>query len=152
MSKIYELMVNESRESLFQLESITTSLDNKAYGLIAFYTLLFSIFAYSNEIFHNNYIYIPLVLIVISLLSLLIAITPRTSHRTTGEIMIHKYGNLSFDDAAGQLAFNYASLEKELTDIYNIKIKYVTISLIYATIAIIAGTIILLLLIFYPSM
>jgi hypothetical protein len=152
MSNIYELMINESRESLFQLESIATSLDNKAYGLIAFYTLLFSIFAYSNEIFHNNYLYIPLIIIITSLLCLLIAITPRTSHRMTGEIIIRQYGNFSFDDAAGQLAFNYASLEKELTDIYNTKIKYVTLSLIYAAISIITGTIILLYLIFHPSM
>jgi hypothetical protein len=40
MGDIYELIINEVRESLFQLECITTSLDNKAYGLIALNTIL----------------------------------------------------------------------------------------------------------------
>jgi len=152
MSTIFDLMVNESRESLFQLECTATALDNKAYGLIAFNTILLSIFAYSNEIYHSDFIYIPTILIIISLLCVLFGIIPRTSHRMTGEKIINLYGGMEFDDAAGQLAFNYASLEKELTSVYNIKMRCVAISLIYTIIATITEATILLYLIFRPSL
>jgi hypothetical protein len=118
MGDIFELMVNEARESYFQLESITTALDNKAYGLIAFNTILLTVFVFSYELYHNNLIFIPSVLIIVSQVSVLICIIPRTSHRMTGEIIIHRYGVKEFDDAAGQLAHNYAGLEKELNNIY----------------------------------
>jgi len=143
MGNIFELMVNESRESLFQLECIANSLDNKAYGLIAFNTILLSIFAYFVDAYHNDFMYIPTILIIISLLALLVCIIPRTSHRMTGEIIINRYGEKEFNDAAGCLAFNYASLEKELTDIYNKKMNCATFSLIFTIIGIISGALIL---------
>ena len=150
MGDIYELIINEVRESLFQLECITTSLDNKAYGLIALNTILLSVFAYSHDFYKSYIIYIPSFLIIASLILVLICIIPRTSHRMTGENIIHLYGEMKFDDAAGRLALNYASLEKELNEVYKIKMIYFGWGLKLTIASIIIEMIVLSYLIFCP--
>jgi len=150
MGSIFELMINEARESLFQLESIATALDNKAYGLIAFNTIVLSVLAYFNEVYHNKLIYIPIFILVVSLILVLICIIPRASHRMTGEKILNRYGGMEFDDAAGHLAFNYAGLEKELSKTYNKKLKYLQYSLGCTIMAIFVGAIVLYYLIFDP--
>jgi len=150
MGDIFDLMVNEARESLFQLECIATSLDNKAYGMIAFNTILLSVLVFSYEIYHSRFIFIPSVLIIASLISVLICIVPRSSHRMTGEKIINLYGEKNFDDAAGQLALNYAGLEKELNKIYDEKYKYLRWGLLFTIASLIIGFMIILYLVFDP--
>ncbi len=150
MGNISDLMVNETRESLFQLECIATSLDNKAYGIIAFNTILLSVFAFSYEVYHSKLIFIPSFLIIASLISVLICIVPRSSHRMTGEKIINLYGEMDADNAAGQLALNYASLEKELNGIYDEKYKYLRVGLLSTLASVIIGFVIIAYLIFDP--
>lgn len=150
MGDIFDLMVNETRESLFQLECIATALDNKAYGLIAFDTIVLSALAYSNEIYHSKIMYLPIFFLFISMIFVLICIIPRTSHRMTGENILHLYGKEDFEDAAGELAVNYASLENELNDVYNIKLKYLRWGLKFTILAMPVGALVLSYLIFDP--
>lgn len=150
MGDIYDLMVNEARESLFQLECIATSLDNKAYGIIAFNTILLSVFAFSYEIYHSKLIFIPSFLLIASLISVLICIVPRSSHRMTGEKIISLYGQMNAEEAAGQLAANYAGLEKELNGIYDEKYKYLKCGLLSMIASLIVGFVIIAYLIFDP--
>jgi len=143
-------MVDEARESLFQLEYIATSLDSKAYGIIAINTILLSVFAFSFEIYHSKLIFVPSFIIIASLISVLVCIVPRSSHRMTGEKIINLYGEMNIDNAAGQLAFNYASLEKELNVIYEEKYKYFRWGLLSTIASVIVGFVIIAYLIFDP--
>ena len=95
-------------------------------------------------------LYIPTFFLVSSLISVLICILPRTSHRMTGEKIIHLYGQMEFEKAAGTLALNYASLEKELNNVYAVKFKYLQFGLIATIVAVCVGVIILAYLIFDP--
>jgi hypothetical protein len=146
---IFKLMVEEARESLFQLETITTALDFKAYGLISFNTIILTGVAYFIGVYHSKLLYFPAIFLIYSLILVLFCISPRTSHRMTGETIIHLYGEMGFDDAAGQLALNYAGLEKELNDIYAIKYKYLECSLTFTILAVISGPVALAYLIFH---
>lgn len=151
MGDIFDLMVNETRESLFQLECIAVALDNKAYGLIAFDTILLAALAFFNEIYHSSrLIYLPTVFLFISTIFVLICIIPSTSHRMTGEKILHLYGEKDFEDAAGQLAFNYAGLEKELTEVYNKKLKFLSWGFRFTIAAMLLGAIVLSYIIFDP--
>jgi hypothetical protein len=145
-----DLMVNESREALFQLESAATSLDNKGYGIVAFDTIILSILAYFLETYPNKLLYIcgPSLSLVISLFFVFFSIYPRTTHRMSAGDIINLYGQMKFEDAAGTLALNYASLDKELKEIYENKYKHLRYSLTFTMLAISVGMLTLAYLIF----
>jgi len=66
---------------------------------------------------------------------------------SAGDI-INLYGQMKFEDAAGTLALNYASLDKELKEIYENKYKHLRYSLTFTMLAISVGMLTLAYLIF----
>jgi len=125
MSDIYDVMAEETRQSYFQLESLTTSLDSKVFGVITADALLFSVFTYIiNESFSNKLFYIAPALISVSFILLLVSVWPRRHLMHNSKDVIKKYGKLDPREALSQLAANYADLEKELSKTYDKKYRW----------------------------
>jgi hypothetical protein len=121
----HNLLIEETRQSFFQLENLTTALDNKAYGMIAFNTILISIFGYIIANYFNYALaYIAPILLMGSLIILLFCVYPRNWFRPNSEKSLNLFDELGFKPIAGQLAVNYASYEKYLYKKYYKKVKY----------------------------
>lgn len=124
MSDIYDLMAEEARESFFQFENITASLDSKAFGVITADALLFSVFTYIHSVFSNTVFYVASTLIIISFILLLVSVWPRKFHRQFSSDTIKNYGTLDRKEALAHLAANYADLEGDQYKIYKNKLKW----------------------------
>jgi len=60
MGNIHDLMVNDARQSFFQLENLMSSLDAKAFGGVAIGAVIFSIYTYIlNNLFKYDLLYLP---------------------------------------------------------------------------------------------
>ena len=133
----HSMLVDETRQSFFQLENLTTSVDNKAYGVIAFNTILLSMFAYVFTFYSGRILfYIAPTLLLISLLLVLICIWPRAWFRPENRETIKLFKTLGFKEIARTLAANYTSYEMVLCKIYKKKFNYLYYGLKLTTIAI----------------
>jgi len=150
----HNLLVEETRQSFFQLENLTTALDNKAYGMIAFNTILVTIFGYIIANHFNHFLaYIAPTLLMGSLALLLFCIYLRGWERPESEKTIElfkKENGLDFKTIARQIAANYVSYERYLYKRYLDKSKYLIWSFYLTIVAIIAEFFIILGIIIYP--
>jgi hypothetical protein len=135
MGDIYDLMVNEARQSFYQLENVTAALDSKAFGIVAFDTILLSVFAYIISLHSSRLFYIAPIFLIVSLLCVLICVKPRKCDRQCSDLILKTYGKLSYEQAATNIAANYAGLEEDLYKIYEGKFKYLNFGLILLFIA-----------------
>jgi len=135
MSDIYDLMAEEARQSYFQLENVTSALDSKAFGVVTADALLFSVFAFINSPLSNVLFYIPIVLIIISFISLLIGVWPRHFQRQFCDDTIRNYGTWDSKKALAQIAANYADLESRQFRVYKKKFRWVYAGLILMVMA-----------------
>lgn len=134
----HNLLIEEMRQSFFQLENLTTALDNKAYGMIAFNTILLSIFGYIIVNYLNyGLMYIAPVLLVGSLITLLFCVYLREWGRPIADRTFDLFDNLDVKAISKQLAINYLSCEAALLEKYINKVKYLKISFIFTVLAII---------------
>jgi hypothetical protein len=122
MSSIDELMVEEARQSFFQVENITAFLDYKAYGIITVDAILFTIFTYFFSPLSHWYCVLGPILLLASLIFELKCIWIRDFDRYTSDSTIRTYGTLKIEDAAAHIAADYADLELDSLDIYREKI------------------------------
>ncbi len=121
----HSLLVEETRQAFFQLENLTTALDNKAYGMIAFNTILISIFGYIIANYFNYALaYIAPTLLIGSLALLLFCIYLRGWERPDSEKSKGLFKDLDYKAIARQLAANYVKYERELYKKYFDKAKY----------------------------
>jgi hypothetical protein len=148
MSDIYSIMLEESRQSFFQLENLMSYLDMKAFGLCAINALLFSIFAYLLSLFKAHIplvMYIPSGLLVVSLIFLIFCTWPQDWNRQDGLATLNKYGTWDCERASRQLAKNYATSENELFIKYWEKFEHFRKGLILTIFAFVSGIFIFLL-------
>ena len=113
MVDIFELMVNETRQSFFQRENLLMSVDIKCFGLISINAVLFAIFVYIFTIDKSDFLCIPSILLVASLFASIASIWPREWDRQDCKATIEKYGELPSGQAATQLAINYATWDEK---------------------------------------
>ena len=138
MDDVHFLMLEETRESFFQFESLMSFLDMKAFGIAAIDAIFLSAFI---DILSNwktaspSYYYTPSIFLVLSLVFVVFSVWLRTWDRQSGKNTICKYGTLESKDAAGQLAVNYASCEEQLRTIYDEKMRFFKIGLVMTGIA-----------------
>jgi hypothetical protein len=131
MSDIYSIMLEESRQSFFKLENLMSFLDMKAFGIVAINAITLSFFVdLLNNFEVSIYYYVPLLLFIVSLGFVIFCVWTRTWHRQSGSKTIENYGKLEAEDAASQLAINYASCEEELREIYSEKMMFFNIGLV----------------------
>jgi hypothetical protein len=148
MGNIHDLMVNDARQSFFQLENLVSSLDAKAFGVVAIGSVWLSIFTYILTIFKFYSLYIPYLILMIAILSIIGCIFPRKWKRGSSLLNIKEHGNIDFEDAANAMAMNYAKWEDILDKKYNEKFKFFEIGLGLMAISIILEIRILIYLIF----
>jgi hypothetical protein len=140
----YNLLVDETRQSFFQLENLTTSIDNKAYGTIAFDTILLSMFAYVFTFYSSRILlYIAPTILIIALLFALVCIWPRTRFGSENKGTIELFKTLEFKEIARILAANYTSYDMVLWKIYKKKVNYLQYGLKLTTIAIVVEAVII---------
>jgi hypothetical protein len=132
-----ELMAEEARQSFFQVENITTYLDYKAFGIIAFDTILFSEFTYFFSPFSHWYCSGGPLLLFVSLILELKCVWPRNFDRFTADSTIKEYGTLGLEEASAHIAADYADLELDSLDIYIEKMIYLKFGLLSTIAAII---------------
>jgi hypothetical protein len=137
MDEKYNLLIEETRQSFFQLENLTTSIDNKAYGTIAFDTILLSIFAYAFTFYSSILLYIAPTILVISLILTLRSIWPQTRFGSENKETIKLFKTLEFKEIVRTLAANYTSYDIVLWKIYKNKVKYLYYGLKLTTVAIV---------------
>lgn len=130
MGNIYDLMVNDARQSFFQLENLMSSLDTKAFGVVAIGAVIFSIYTYIiNNLFKYNIIYLPYLVLILSLLVMICCIFPRNWKRGSSLKNIKEHGDLEFEDAANIMAMNYAKWEDKLYKTYKSKVALFEVGL-----------------------
>ncbi len=146
----HNLLIEETRQSFFQLENLTTALDNKAYGMIAFNTILISIFGYIIvHYFNSPSAYIAPGLLIESLILLLFCIYLRKWERLNTEETVKLFKNLDFKEIAGQLATNYVNYEKKLYKTYFNKLEYLNLSFKLTIVAILIEVLVVVCLIIF---
>ena len=150
MSQIFDLMVNDARQSFFQLENLVSCLDSKAFGVVTLDSVLLSIFAYIIVLYKSHILYIPYSILILSVLFMSFCIRPRKWKRGRSLITIKKYGNLEFEAAANTMAMNYARWEDKLYIMYNKKLRFFKIGLDFLGLSVLLEIIILAYLIFDP--
>jgi hypothetical protein len=154
MSDKHDLLVEETRQAFFQLENLVTSIDNKAFGMIALDTILLSIFAYVFTLFptcSGILLYVSPMLIMLSLLLVLICIKPRKWYSPDNEKTIKLFENKPANEIARILAANYTSYDIVLTKIYNKKIEYLKYGVWITIISIVVELFVLAYLIFLQN-
>lgn len=130
MGNIHDLMVNDARQSFFQLENLMSSLDAKAFGVVAIGAVLFSIYTYIlSNLFKYDMLYLPYLTLILSLLIMVCCIFPRSWVRGSSLENIKEHGDLDFQDAANTMAMNYAKWEDILYKIYKRKMALFEIGL-----------------------
>ncbi len=133
MSSIHELMLEEARQSFFQLEQSLSNLDSKAFGLAAFDSILFTVYISSlNSVsvsIDTFFWYVPLSLFILSLFFIIPCIWPRYHRGQDPYKTIKEYGIMETEDAAGQLAINYTTLYEELLKIHKDKVRAIVFGL-----------------------
>ena len=130
MGNIHDLMVNDARQSFFQLENLMSSLDAKAFGVVAIGAVLFSIYTYIlSNLFNYDMLYLPYLTLILSLLIMVCCIFPRSWDRGSSLKNINEHGDLDFEDAANTMAMNYAKWEDILYGIYKRKLALFEIGL-----------------------
>jgi hypothetical protein len=130
MGNIHDLMVNDARQSFFQLENLMSSLDAKAFGVVAIGAVLFSIYTYIlSNLFNYDMLYLPYLTLILSLLIMVCCIFPRSWDRGSSLKNIKEHGDLDFEDAANTMAMNYAKWEDILYGIYKRKLALFEIGL-----------------------
>jgi len=130
MGDIHDLMVNDARQSFFQLENLMSSLDTKAFGVVAIGAVIFSIYTYIlNNLFKSDILYLPYLVLILSLLVMVCCIFPRNWKRGSSLKNIKEHGNMEFEDAADTMAMNYAKWEDKLYEIYKSKVALFEIGL-----------------------
>ena len=138
MGNIYDLMLEEARSNFFQFENLISNLDVKAFGVVAIDAILLSAFVSILSSWKPTvpaYYYVPSLFLVVSLVFMTFCIWPRTWKRQNGEKIISKYGTFNPEDAAGQLAVNYAQAEMKLAKTYDIKLRFFETGLVLTVIA-----------------
>ena len=135
MGDIYNLMAEEARQSFFQLENITAALDSKAFGVVTADALLFSVFVYISTPASIALFYVPIVLVVLSFISLLVSAWPRHFHRQFSDDTIKNYGTWEPNRALAQIAANYAELELNQYKIYKNKLNWFFTGLVLMVLA-----------------
>lgn len=144
------LLVEETRQAFFQLENLTTSIDNKAFGMIALDTILLSMFVYMSTLYSSILLYVAPVLITTALIAILICVKPRKWYSPNNEETIKLFKNKSFGEISRILAANYTSYDMVLWKIYNHKVEYLKYGVWITIISVVVEAIALLYLIF-PS-
>jgi hypothetical protein len=130
MGDIYDLMVSDARQSFFQLENLMSSLDTKAFGVVAIGAVIFSIYTYIiNSILKDDILYLPYLTLVLSLLVMICCIFPRNWKRGSSLKNIQEHGNMVFEDAANTMAMNYSKWEDKLYKTYKSKVALFEIGL-----------------------
>jgi hypothetical protein len=130
MSSIHDLMLEEARQSFFQLESTIANLDTKAFGFVAVDGVLFTLIGYILSLNdlpatgNTDYWYaVPLSSFGISLFFMTYCVWPRKWRSQDLYLTIEKYGTLEPEDAATQLAVNYVTWEDQLLKIHGKKVR-----------------------------
>lgn len=120
MDNTHSILLEEIRSNFFQLESLSSSLDVKAFGLATIDALLFSMFTYIFTLFKPIplILYVPCLMLIISLIFLIFCICPQNWCRQNGSATLDKYETWDSEDVARQLAKNYAASESELFEKY----------------------------------
>ena len=122
MGDIFDLMVNDARQSFFQLENLMSSLDTKAFGVVAIGAVLFSIYTYIlNKFPNHDNLYLPYSILIISLLFMGCCIFPRGWERGSSLKNIKENGTLEYEEAANIMSMNYARWEDKLYETYKKK-------------------------------
>ncbi len=130
MGDIHELMLNDARQSFFQLENLMSSLDTKAFGVVAIGAVLFSIYTYIlNNLFKNDNLYLPYSILALSLIVMVCCIFPRGWKRGSSLANIKESEDLGYEDAANTMAMNYAKWEDKLYKTYKKKLVLFEIGL-----------------------
>jgi len=147
----HSLLIGEMRQSFFQLENLTSALDNKAYGLIAFNTILLLIFGYITANYFKDSLlaYIAPGLLIESLLFLLLCVYLRGWERVKSKESIKLFDKSGFKEIVGQLATNYVNNEEFLYKKYYNKLKYLRSSFYITIIAIFIESLVMLRLIIF---
>jgi len=137
MSEKHNLIVEETRQAFFWLDNSVVSIDNKAYGMIAFDTILLSMFAYMFTFYSNRFwIYVAPAMLVVSLLCLLFCIKPRKWYGPDNEKTIKLFKGKPIEEISRILAANYTSYDIVLWKIYKNKFKYLDLGLKITMVAI----------------
>jgi hypothetical protein len=139
------LLLEETRANFFQIENWMSNLDTKAFGLSTINALLFSLFAYILILFQENIplaLYLPPVLLILSLIFLILCAWPQYWRRQSGKATIEHYESLEPETAARQLAANYSTWECELLKKYWNKFRFFKIGLILTMAAFVSEIII----------
>jgi hypothetical protein len=116
MDNTHSILLEEIRSNFFQLESLSSSLDVKAFGLATIDALLFSMFTYIFTLFKPVpvILYFPSLILIISLIFLISSICPQNWYRQSGSATLNKYETWKSEDVTRQLAKNYTASESEL--------------------------------------
>jgi len=88
-----------------------------------------------NYFIQNEFLYIPYFFLFASLVLIAICVWPRNWPRQDSKATIEKYGCRNFNEAAAQLAVNYATWDDNLKKIYNKKLSYFEFGLMSTLIA-----------------
>jgi hypothetical protein len=120
MDNTHSILLEETRSNFFQLESLSSSLDVKAFGLATIDALLFSMFTYIFTLFKAIplILYTPSLLLTISLIFSISCVCPQNWYRQSGSATLNKYETWESEDVARQLAKNYTASESELFEKY----------------------------------
>ena len=148
MNNVHSLLLEEARSNFFQLESLTSNLDMKAFGLIAVDALLFSIFVYLFSLFTNIplILYVPSLILIVSLVFLILCICPQNWKIQNASATLNKYETWESERATRQLAKNYAASADEISEKYWEKFGFFQIGLKLSILAFISEILVFLIL------
>lgn len=144
MADIYNLMLDETRQNFFQVESWISFLDLKAFGIIAINAILVSFFAIILTKYPTlpYYYLIPCFLLVVSSAFMLFCIWPRKWKKMAGYLIWEEYRSLEADNASQLLAEKYAENEKSLYKIYDLKLRFFKVGLVFTVISFVLNSIV----------
>jgi hypothetical protein len=147
MSNPNDVLLEEARESFYQLENLASTIDNKAFGLVAIDTLFITISGYFFDKTDLDFDFwsIPIALFSASLLFMLLCAWPRSRRRQDVYETVRNYANKTSDEVAEQLMVNYATLSDDFgKNVYNKKVCLLCIGFAYTCIGFLLSIIYLL--------
>ena len=130
MSAIQDVMLDEARQNFFHVVSSAANIDSKAFGFIAFESLMFTVMvalvSYTGSLFWC----IPSMFFLASVVCMCVVAWLRKYPTHDTEKVIDQYGTRTGEEAATQLAVDYAELDADFSEIVYRKAEWLRRGLI----------------------
>jgi hypothetical protein len=153
MANLWEILAEETREAIYQLENLTSALDVKSSVIIAIDAILFSALLNAPKFAEVDLIFRSLIVIPLffSILSAVCCLYPRKWHRFSGKNFVDKYISCDNPDyVASTVANTFANMETELGKAYGSKFCFFKLSIVLLILPLIIESILFIYLLLGP--